>query len=92
MVEKTQQDSEEVSETLYTKVIPKMNKAGSRQVGSITIEVKTFAGAKFIQLTQNKSAYGFQGSPGYKPEKNTWVTFDPSNKDLKDALSEAYKK
>lgn len=73
------------SETLYSKVIPKMNKAKTSQVGSFLIEVKTFAGHKFIQITQEKFAFGNQ------PPKKSWVTLNPDDKDIKDALSEAYK-
>ena len=80
------------SETLFTKVIPKMNKSGSRQVGSMKIEVKTFEEFKFIQMSQTKEAFGQVGSDEYKPAKETWVTFDPKNKEIKDALSEAFKR
>lgn len=84
-------DSERQSETLYSKVIPKFNKAGSRQVGSMTVETKVIDGSKFVQLTQHKEAFGSPGSEGFKPAKDSWVTFDPSDKALKDAIAEAVK-
>jgi hypothetical protein len=84
--EKTSETKEEAqSETLFSKVVDKTNKAGNA-VGRYTIEVKTFDGFKFVQITQEKFAFGST------PAKRSWVTFDPDNKDLKDALSEAFKK
>lgn len=86
MVENENESSEPKSETLFKKLIPKMNKAGSMQVGSMTVEVKTYDGSKFIQLTQVKEAFGD------RPQKKTWITMNPDDKEIKEALSEAYKK
>ena len=91
MVETKQKDDESQSESLYKKVIPKMNKAGSRQVGSHTIELKSFDGHIFIQITQVKEAFGNPGMEGYKPAKTTWITIDPKEKEIKEALAQAYK-
>lgn len=73
------------SETLYSQVINKLSKNG-RVVGSMAVETKIFDNYKFIQLTQDKSAFGNQ------PAKRSWVTIDPSNEEIKKAISEAYKK
>jgi len=78
--------SESKAETLYSKVIPKMTKDGKSQVGSHLIEVKIFEGHKFLQITQEKFAFAD------KPAKKTWVTIDPADKEIKEALTEAYKK
>jgi hypothetical protein len=85
MVE-TQEKAPVKSEVLYGKLVPKLNKAGSREVGSMSIELKSFEGIKFIQLTQHKQAFGD------KPAKDQWVTFDPTNKAIIDAILEASSK
>lgn len=79
------------SEVLFSKIIPKMNKSGDRQVGNLKVETKVFDGYKFIQLTQHKEGFGMPGSSNYQPPKDSWVTFDPKNKDIKEALLEAVK-
>jgi len=89
MVDKNETASD--SKTLLTKVIPKMNKAGSRQVGSMKIELKEFEGYKFIQMSQHKEGFGQSGSSRYRPTKDSWVTFDPNDKAIKEALQQAYK-
>lgn len=72
------------SKTLFSKVVNKLASNG-RVVGSMTIEVKTFDGHKFIQLTQEKASYGNQlGKRGF-------VTFNPAEKEIKEAIFEAYK-
>lgn len=83
--DKNDSETEKVSETLFSKVIPKMTKDNKSQVGSHLIEVKTFEGHKFIQITQEKFAFGNQ------PAKKSWITLDPANDELKKALSEAFK-
>ena len=89
MEEETKKSSEaqeeSKSETLFSKVIPKMNKSGTSQVGSHLVETKTFEGHKFIQVTQEKYAFG------NIPAKKSWVTINPEDDELKKAISEAYK-
>jgi hypothetical protein len=80
------------SETLFTKEIPKMNKAGSIQVGTYRISTKIYNENKFIEIYQKKNSFGGVNTPNYRPEKQAWVTFDPADKRIKEALQEAYKK
>jgi hypothetical protein len=79
------------NEVLYSKVIPKFTSDGTRQVGSLKVEVKLFNDNKFVQLSQRKEAFGRPGSADYKPAKDTWVTINPEDKSVKDALMEAFK-
>lgn len=73
------------SKTLYSKPINKFSKSG-RVVGSLLIETKVFGENKFIQITQEKSAFGD------KPASKRWITFDPNSSEIQDALREALKK
>jgi anti-sigma28 factor (negative regulator of flagellin synthesis) len=90
-MEEKKQDNGSVSETLYQQELAKFNKAGTNQVGSYKIETKTYEGHKFVQITQKKNSFGQPGSENYKPEKTTWVTFDPQDNDLIASLKEAIK-
>lgn len=83
--------SEDLSAVLFNKTLPKMSKDGSRLVGSLKVEVKTFEGYKFLQLTQVKEAFGIAGTDGYRPQKVSWVTLDPSNKEVIETLEAAFK-
>lgn len=73
------------SEEIYTKTIPKMTRDGAHQVGSLLIELKVYEGYKFVQITQEKLPFGD------KPGKTSWVTLDPSDKRVREALSEVFK-
>ena len=84
-------DNDSESKTLYSKLIQKMNKAGTRQVGALKIEVKEFEGYKFVQITQRKESFGTPGTTTHRPAKETWVTFDPKNDEVKKAFQEAFK-
>jgi hypothetical protein len=73
------------SETFFEAVINKVSKGG-RVVGSYAVAVKSIdGGVKFIQITQDKSAYG------NKPARRTSITLDPKNDELKKAIIEAFK-
>ena len=72
------------TEVLYSKSIPKISKKGM-PVGSLKVETKTFNDSKFIQLSQEKYPFGD------KPGKRAFVTIDPSDKSVREAIAEAYK-
>lgn len=82
--------SNDSNEPLFLKVIPKVSGKGV-QVGWLKIEVKVYDGNKFAQITQRKEAFGSPNSPTYKPAKETWITFNPSDDEIKKALGECFK-
>lgn len=83
MVEKSKQTEQLKSLLHFSKVIPKMNKAGNVQTGAMLVELKEFEGVKFIQMTQTKEAFK------QTPAKKSWITFDPGNRAYVDAVLEA---
>lgn len=83
-------DEKKEFETISSVTVPKVSKA-NKQVGSHVIDVKSFDGNKFIQITQNKDAFGNPNSPKYKPASSSSITLDPKNKKVMDAIAEAYK-
>ena len=71
------------SEIFYSKIIPRFDKTGKYQVGTLKFEVKELLRARFIQITQEK--LGFAGAPS----KVSCVTFDYSDSEIKKILQEA---
>lgn len=73
-----------ISEILYSKTINKFSR-GNKIVGSLTAQVKIIGKIKFIQLTQEKQPYADS------PYKKSSITLDPTDKQVKEMLSEAFK-
>jgi hypothetical protein len=71
------------SETHFSKVVNKFSKNGA-VIGSYTIEFKAVDENKFIQITQDKSAFRD------KPPVHRFITLDPNNQELKDVLTEVF--
>lgn len=76
------------SEVLFSKVINKSSKSG-RHVGSLTVSTEVFDETKFVKIKQVKEAFGTPNTAGYKARSEQWITFDPDNEEIKDALEEA---
>jgi hypothetical protein len=83
-------DNKKQQEPIFKRVIPKLNKAGDRQIGSISVELKEFESYKFIQITQVKESFGYPGSEIYKPGKTTWITLDPTDIAVQQAIQDCY--
>ena len=79
------QDSKPVSTTLLDKTVTIKTAKGDTK-GSLRVEVKELDTTKFIQLTQERNAFG--NTPAVK----RFITIDPSNEDVKALIGEAYKK
>jgi hypothetical protein len=75
---------ENKTKIIYSKIVDKVNNAGN-VTGKMTIEKKTYMDHVFIQLTQDKFAFG------KNPAKKNWVTFSPDDKAILEALKDSLK-
>jgi hemerythrin superfamily protein len=69
--------------TLFSRSVHKKMKDGSI-AKSWNIQSKVYQGHKFIQIEQEKKSFG------NKPGSVNRLTLDPANKELREALTEAY--
>lgn len=84
-IQEKQKNQENEAKTLFSQKIDKMNKDGTRMVGSYLVETKIFNDVPFVMVTQQKFAFGNQ------PAKKSWITFNPKDEDLLSALQTSVK-